>query len=56
MITLKILSESNIHALQTLEQLVPHSKIREMRVDSLNELDGMRVYTIKIQHANKIAV
>lgn len=52
MIELKIVAESNLKALETIETLFDEAKIKvfELKVDNNFKITNEKVYTIKIDH------
>lgn len=55
MLTLKLVSQSNLEALNVIEKLFPDAKVMELRVDNDYQIRNEKVYTIKISHVNKKA-
>lgn len=53
MIELKIIADSNIKAIEMIETLFPVVKVLELRVDSEYKFTNEKVYTIRVQHADK---
>lgn len=49
MLVLKILSNSNLEALETIERLLPTSKIKELRIDNSYVIKNEKVYTVTIK-------
>lgn len=51
---LKILADSNLKAIETIERLLPKKKIRCLKVDNGYIFTGEKVYTIQVHHDEKI--
>ena len=52
---LKIIAKDNLTALETLEKLLPKSKIKCLKVDNGYIFTNEKVYTIQIHHVDKKA-
>lgn len=50
MITLKILANSNLEALETIDNLFPKSRIQELRIDNSYVINKEKVYTVTIKN------
>lgn len=55
MFTIKIIANSNLEALETVDRLIPQSKIKELRVDNSYQITNEKVYTITVHHVDKKA-
>lgn len=48
--TIKLISESNLDAMDTIEKLFGNDSIKELKVDNNYSLKNQKVYTITIHH------
>lgn len=52
-IKLKIIADTNLKALETIDALIPKAKIQSLKVDNGYIFSNEKVYTIEIIHHDK---